>query len=99
FEHRQVFRVQMRIMSLPGVQGEKERQIGVIGVQQPEPAKVESAVSRNDREKSVEQVITLLHHHSVMRAKELEALGDRAAQLGAVLVIEDNRERILAEIV
>ncbi len=53
FKDREIFLPKMRVAMLATVEGEEERKVSIIGVEQVERAKVEGGVARYCREKRV----------------------------------------------
>ena len=59
FQNREILRCQMVVPGLAGKDREQKRQVGVVGIQQIEPAQILSVIAGNDREVGVELVVGL----------------------------------------
>src|SRR5882724_11570140 len=97
FEHCQIFLSELAVPGITGVQGEKKRQVGVVGVQQIQVPEVEGVVSRDRGEKGIQQVVALSIELGVMHAKDFVELRRCQFDCGEIAVVEDDRKRKKAE--
>src|SRR6267143_2609983 len=81
------------------MQGEEERQIGVVRVEQIEVAEVESVISWNSGEKGVEQVVAFFIERRIMHAEDFVELRSCPFDRGEIAVVEHDGEREETEVV
>ena len=84
---------EMEVARLATVEGEEERKIRVIGVQQIQGTQVEDVVAGNRREKSVQEVVFFFIELGVMDAENFIEVGARPVHFGDIKVIDDYSER------
>ena len=75
FKNRQVFRVQMLVPALSGVQREQEWVIGIVRVQQPQISEIEMAISWQGCEERIQKVVPLLKEQAVVHREDFVKLG------------------------
>ncbi len=73
-----------------GIERKEKRQIGVVGVEEIEVAKIESVVAGNGREEGIQKVATLVVQLGIMNAKDLVKLGGRPLDRSEVVVIDND---------
>ena len=99
FENGEILLTEMRVPRLATVKGKEKRVIGVVGVQKIEGAKVKVVIAWNSGKERVEKVVFLFVELGVENTEDLVELGASAVHLRQIGVIDNDSERILAEIV
>ena len=98
FEHGEIFPLQMRVPLRTGIDREQERQVGVIGIQRPLLAQIELPVAWHRGKEGIEQVVAFFVQQAVMLGEQLLELRDGVFHLHAVLVVDHDGQRELAEV-
>ena len=99
FEDREIFLPEMPILRLATVEGEQERVVRVIRVEQIHGTEIESGAARHGREERVKQVVFLLVKLRVVRAEDFVKFGASGFDLCRIEVVNDDAEREVAEII
>src|SRR5580704_7127425 len=89
----------MEVARLATVKGEKEREIGVVGVEQIKRTQVEDVVARNRGEKGVQQVVFFLVELGVVDAEHFVEIGARSVHLGHFEVVNHDGQGKLTEVI
>src|SRR5258708_29360803 len=89
----------MQVPRLATVKGKEKRVIGVIGIEKIEGAKVKVVIAWNSGKERVEKVVFLFVELGVENTEDLVELSASAVHLRQIGVIDNDSERILAEIV
>ena len=96
-QHGEILALQMRVPLLAGIDGEQERQVGVIRVQRPLLAQIELPVAGHGGKEGIQQVVAFFIQQAVMGGEQFLKLGNGVLHLHAVFVVDHDRERELAE--
>ena len=97
FEHGQIFGAEMGVRLLARKDRKEKRQVGVVRVQQIQPAQVERIVAGHGGEVSVELVVGLRKQAAVGVGEDASELGPELLQFGFGAAVEHNRQREVAE--
>ena len=89
----------MLIARFATVQGEEEREIRVVGVEQIQGAQIENVVTRNGGEKGIQQVVFFFIKLGVVHAEDFVEIGARPFHLGHVQVVNHDGERELTKVI
>jgi len=89
----------MQVPRLATVKGKEKRVIGVIGIEKIEGAKVKVVIAWNSGKERVEKVVFLFVELGVVNTEDLVELSASAVHLRQIGVIDNDSERILAEII
>ena len=81
------------------MEGEQERIIRVIRVEQIHGSQIESGAARHRRKECVKQVVFLFVKLRVMRAEDFVEFGASGFDLRRIEVVDDNAERKMAEVI
>ena len=84
FKHRQIFRAEVRVRLLARQDGEQKRQVGVVGVQQIQPAEVQRIVAGNGGEVGVELVVGLGEQIAVRIGEDAGELANELIEFRAI---------------
>ena len=99
FEYGEILLAEMQVPRLATVKGKEKRVIGVIGIEKIEGAKVKVVIAWNSGKERVEKVVFLFVELGVENTEDLVELSASAVHLRQIGVIDNDSERILAEIV
>src|SRR5580700_5331827 len=99
FENRQVFATKLRVANIPGMQREEKREIGIVGIQKIEIAKIKGVVPGDRCEKRIQQVVAFVIELRIVNAKYFVKLSRGAFDGREVLVVEDDGQRKLPVII
>src|ERR1700739_3702171 len=81
------------------MQGKEKGQIGIVGVEQIEVAKIEGVVARDRRKEGIQKVVTLIVELGVMNAKDLVKFGGSALDGSEIAIVDDYGQRKLPKVV
>ena len=98
FEDGEILPLQMRVPLRAAIDGEQKRQVGIVGIERPLLAEIELPVAGDRGEERIEQVVAFLVEQAVMLREQLLKLGDGVLHLHAVLVVDHDGQRELAEV-
>ena len=96
-ENRQILGVEMLIPSLAGQDGEEEREVCIVAVEQGQLAKVLRVVARHCSEECVELVVGLREERAVCVGEDTGELANLPIERGPVAVEEDDGKREVAQ--
>ncbi len=81
------------------MQGEEERQIGVVRIEQVEVPEIEGVVAGDRSQERVQQVVAFIEELGIVNAEDFVKVGRRAFDGGKVAVVDDDREGEKTEVV
>ncbi len=77
FEHRQVFLLQVAVHLVPGVQGKKQRVVGIVRIEDEHGTEIEGMVAGHGGQIRVEQVVFLVVELGIVDIEGFVKIGAR----------------------
>ena len=96
-QHRQVLRAKVRVGLLSGQNREQKTQVGVVAVQQIQPAEVHRVVTGNRGKVGIELVVGFRKEIAVRIGEDAGELADQLIQLRFRVAIENDGQREVAQ--
>src|SRR6266487_256656 len=98
-KNREILLPEMRVARLATVECKEKREVSVVGVEEIEITQVEREITRNRREKCIQQVVVFFVKLRVMDAEYFVELRACSVHFRRIEIVNDYSERELAEVI
>src|SRR5437667_9832734 len=88
FENCEIFLPQVPILRLATVEGEKKREVGIVGVEEIHRTEVESGAAGDRRQECVKEIVFLFVELRVMNTEDLVEVGTSGVHFRGAEVID-----------